>query len=137
MYERILAAVDESSVAERVLAAAQELATLSKGEVVVLHVWEGDPSKYKSCATTSYQDACHLVESAERTLISAGVRATGEVAANLYSQTAREIAGCARAHDVSVILIGSRHRGDLPALLTGSTAHKVVHMADCPVVVIP
>jgi nucleotide-binding universal stress UspA family protein len=36
MYERILAAVDESQTAERVLAAAQELATLSNGEVIVL-----------------------------------------------------------------------------------------------------
>jgi Universal stress protein family len=44
MYERVLVAVDESQIAARVLAAAQELARLSSGEVLVLHVWEGEPS---------------------------------------------------------------------------------------------
>ena len=33
MYERLLVAVDHSGISERVLAAAQELAQLSQGEV--------------------------------------------------------------------------------------------------------
>jgi nucleotide-binding universal stress UspA family protein len=36
-----------------------------------------------------------------------------------------------------VIVIGSRRRGDLAALVAGSTAHKVVHLADRPVVIVP
>jgi nucleotide-binding universal stress UspA family protein len=137
MYERILAAVDESQVAERVLAAARELAELSSGEVLVFHVWEGEPSRYKALTATSYEAARTMVETAEKNLVSAGVRARSEVAADLYSHTAREITGYAKACDVSVIVIGSRRRGDLTALLAGSTAHKVVHMADRPVVVVP
>ena len=38
MYERVLAAIDHSEVSERVLAAARDLALLSKGEVWVLHL---------------------------------------------------------------------------------------------------
>jgi nucleotide-binding universal stress UspA family protein len=137
MYERILAAVDESQVAERVLAAAGELAALSSGEVLVFHVWEGEPGKYKSSRVTSYEAAQVMVETAEEQLLSAGIKATSEVTANLYSHTAREITSYAKAHDVGVIVIGSRRRGDLTALIAGSTAHKVVHMADRPVVVVP
>jgi nucleotide-binding universal stress UspA family protein len=137
MYERILAAVDESEGAERVLAAARELAALSCGEVLVFHVWEGEPSRYKALTATSFHAACTMVETAEKILVSAGVRARSEVVADLYSHTAREITGYARACDAGVIVIGSRHRGELTALLAGSTAHKVVHMADCPVVVVP
>jgi len=137
MYERILAAVDESEIAERVLATAQELATLSKGEVLVLHVWEGKPAMHQSCTVTTYEEARMMVEKAERNLTSAGVRARSAVAANLYSHAAREITGYAREHDVSLIVIGSRRRGDLAALIAGSTAHKVVHLADRPVVVVP
>lgn len=48
MYERILVAIDDSEMAEQVLVAAQELATLSGGEVWVIHVREGDPSKHSS-----------------------------------------------------------------------------------------
>jgi len=137
MYERILAAVDDSKIAERVLAAAQELAALSGGEVLVLHVWEGEPARYKACLATSYEAAQTMVETAERHLISAGVKATSEVAADLYSHAAREITWYAKKHDVGVIVIGSRHRGNLTALVAGSTAHKVVHMADRPVIVVP
>jgi len=137
MYERILAAVDDSQNAERVLAAAQELAALSHGEVLVFHVWEGEPSRTKAGPATSFEAARVMVERAERKLVSAGIRARGEVAADLRSHTAREITGVARECDVSLIVIGSRHRGDLTALLAGSTAHRVVHMADRPVVVIP
>ncbi len=137
MYERILAAVDESETAERVLAAARELAALASGEVLVFHVWEGEPSKYKALTTTSYEAACTMVEKAKKSLASAGIRARSEVAANLYSHTAREITGYAKAYDAGVIVIGSRRRSDLTALLAGSTAHKVVHMADRPVVVVP
>ncbi len=136
MYEKILAAVDESLMAERVLAAAQELATAANGEVHVLHVWEAEPSVYKACTAFSYEDAHMMVKAATDKLSQAGIRATGEVAANLYSHTAREITAYAKAHDVGVIVIGSRRRSDLTALLGGSTSHKVVHLADRPVVVV-
>jgi nucleotide-binding universal stress UspA family protein len=78
-----------------------------------------------------------MVETAERHLIGAGIKATSEVVADLYSHTAREITSYAKAHGVGVIVIGSRRRGDLTALIAGSTAHKAVHMASCPVVVVP
>jgi len=40
MYEKLLVAVDHSKATERVLGAARELASLSKGEVWVLHLRE-------------------------------------------------------------------------------------------------
>ena len=40
MYERILVALDHSAVSERVLAAAKELASVSKAKVWVLHLRE-------------------------------------------------------------------------------------------------
>jgi nucleotide-binding universal stress UspA family protein len=56
MYEKILVAIDESPVAEQVLAAARELARLSGGEVRALHLRErcrghrhGLPGPWRSC----------------------------------------------------------------------------------------
>jgi nucleotide-binding universal stress UspA family protein len=137
MYERILAAVDESQTAERVLTAAKELATLSNGEVFILHVWEAEPSHSKSRTMPSYEDARIMVETAQKNLARAGIMAKSEIAPNLYSNAAREITWHAQAHDVDVIVIGSRRRGDLAALVAGSTAHKVLRTADRPVVVVP
>jgi nucleotide-binding universal stress UspA family protein len=42
----------------------------------------------------------------------------------------------AKAEDVNVIVMGSRGRGDLAGLVLGSTAHKVIHLADRPVLVV-
>jgi nucleotide-binding universal stress UspA family protein len=137
VYERILAAVDESHIAEHVLAAARELAAIANGEVFVLHVWEAEPSRSKAGTAMSYEDAHMMVKAAAEKLGAAGVRATGEVAANLYSNAAFEITNYARAQDAGVIIIGSRRRNDLTALVSGSTAHKVVQTGDRPVVVVP
>jgi nucleotide-binding universal stress UspA family protein len=42
----------------------------------------------------------------------------------------------AREHDVDVIVMGTRGLTDLTGLVLGSTAHKVIHLADRPVLVV-
>jgi nucleotide-binding universal stress UspA family protein len=49
---------------------------------------------------------------------------------------AREIADSAREHDAGTIVMGSKGHGDLAGLLLGSTAHKVIHLTDRPVLVV-
>jgi nucleotide-binding universal stress UspA family protein len=136
MYKRILAAIDDSEIAGRVLAAAQELAILSGGEVWVVHVREGDPSRSSTTAVRSSADAYAMMDAAVGQLANAGVTAYAEIDFNLCSYAAREIIYAAKAHNVGVIMIGSRSRGDLAGLLGGSTVHKVIHLADRPVVVV-
>jgi len=136
MYEKILAAIDESDVADRVLAATQELATLSGGEVWVIHAREREPSKFMVSATESTADAQAVVDAAVQKLAGSGLTVHGEVADTLYGYAAREIINYAKSNDVGVIVMGSRGLGDLAGLLVGSTAHKVIHLADRPVIVI-
>jgi nucleotide-binding universal stress UspA family protein len=40
------------------------------------------------------------------------------------------------ARDIDIIVMGSRGRSDLTSFILGSTAHKVMHLADRPVLVI-
>jgi nucleotide-binding universal stress UspA family protein len=117
MYERILVAIDDSAVSERVLAAAGELAGLSKAKVWVLHLRERELSRLGGVESDeSDSDATVAVNAAVKTLIEMGVDA--------------------QRHDVKVIVMGSRGRSDLAGLVLGSTAHKVIHLADRPVLVV-
>jgi nucleotide-binding universal stress UspA family protein len=137
MYEKILVAIDHSEVTERVLAAARELALLSKGEVWVLHLREREViPRMGLVATESDADIHAQVESAVASLTQAGISAHGEVRDTIFGHAAREIIDDAKEHDAGIILMGSRGRGDLTGLVLGSTAHKVIHLADQPVLVV-
>jgi len=138
MYERILAAIDHSDTTQRVLGAARELAQLSHGEVWVLHVREREPAG-KVAGIMNIElpgEAQQAVDAAVDELTRAGVKTFGEIRHTIYGYAAREIVDCAGEHDVGTIVMGSRGRGDLAGLLLGSTTHKVIHLADRPVLVV-
>jgi nucleotide-binding universal stress UspA family protein len=66
----------------------------------------------------------------------AGIKAQGVVRNTIYGYAAREVVDDAKNLDVGVVIMGSRGRGDLAGLALGSTAHKVIHLADRPVLVV-
>jgi nucleotide-binding universal stress UspA family protein len=137
MYEKLLVAVDHSEITERVLAAAEGLALLSSGEVLVLHLREREVMPRAGLiATETTDEAQQAVDAAVAELTGAGVKAQGIVRNTLYGYAAREIIAEAKAHDVGAIIMGSRGRSDLAGLVLGSTAHKVIHLADRPVLVV-
>jgi nucleotide-binding universal stress UspA family protein len=137
MYEKLLVAVDHSHATERVLSAARDLASLSNGEVWVLHLREREVMPRAGLIETeSTDEAQKEVEAAVEELTKAGIKAHGVVRSTIYGYAAREIVEDAKSRDVSVIIMGSRGRGDLAGLVLGSTAHKVIHLADRPVLVV-
>ena len=137
MYEKLLVAVDHSEITERVLAAARDLALLASAEVWVLHLREREiMPRAGLIATETIDEAQENVDAAVGELTEAGVKAHGIVRNTIYGYAAREIIAEARAEEVSAIIMGSRGRGDLAGLVLGSTAHKVIHLADRPVLVV-
>jgi nucleotide-binding universal stress UspA family protein len=138
MYEKILVAVDHSEVSARVLEAARGLASLSNGEVWVLHLREREPMAKTGLLTSteSSEEVEADLTAAVEVLTRAGIKASGEARDTLFGHAAREIVSDAQEHGVDVIVMGSRGRGDLAGLLLGSTAHKVIHLADRPVLVV-
>ena len=129
--------MDHSEISERVLAAARDLAALSKGEVWVVHLREREViPRMGLVATESDADAEAAVTAAVDALTAAGVRAHGEVRDTIFGHAAREIIQDAKEHEADIIVMGSRGRGDLAGLVLGSTAHKVIHLADRAVLVI-
>jgi nucleotide-binding universal stress UspA family protein len=137
MYEKLLVAIDHSKHSESVLGAARDLASLSGGEVWVLHLREREVMPRAGLIETeSSDDAQAQVDAAVAELTKAGIKAHGVVRSTIYGYAAREIIDDAKNLDVGVIVMGSRGRGDLAGLVLGSTAHKVIHLSDRPVLVI-
>jgi nucleotide-binding universal stress UspA family protein len=137
MYEKLLVAVDHSGATEKVLGAARDLAKLSDGEVWVIHLREREVMPRAGLmAMESGDEAQAQVDAAVEELTTAGIKAHGVVRNTIYGYAAREIVEDAKTLDVGVIVMGSRGRGDLAGLVLGSTAHKVIHLADRPVLVV-
>ena len=137
MYERLLVPIDHSAASEHVLAAAKELATLSKGEVWVMHLREREVMPRTGLVPTeSDHEAMEAVEAAVKMLTDAGLTAHGLVDDAVYGHAARYIVEAADEHDATVIVMGSRGRSDLAGLVLGSTAHKVIHLTHRPVLIV-
>ena len=138
MYDRILVAVDHSEMSDRAVRAARDLAVLSKGEVWVLHLREREMGAKTGVLRIdeTTDDANAQVAAAVEVFTEAGVKAHGEVRNTIFGYAAREIVNDAIEVDADVIVMGSRGRGDIAGLLLGSTAHKVIHLSDRPVLVV-
>jgi nucleotide-binding universal stress UspA family protein len=138
MYDKILVAVDHSEISDRAVLAARDLALLSEGEIWVLHLREREVAARTAMviADETVDEANASVAAIVDKLTAAGVKAHGEVRNTLFGYTGREILDDAIQHGVDVIVMGSHGRGDRAGLILGSTAHKVIHLADRPVLVV-
>jgi nucleotide-binding universal stress UspA family protein len=150
LFEHIVAAIDDDTIRRgRVIDATREIASALKATVVVAHVRElerpgpttGRPTTVVSSAATSapimLEDAAlarALVDEAVRTLEKDGVEASGVVREG-GGQTAKELLELAEESGADLIVVGDRgvHVTDL---LLGSVAHRIVHGAPCPVLLI-
>jgi nucleotide-binding universal stress UspA family protein len=138
VYDKILLAVDHSEMSDRAVTAARDLAVLSKGEVWVLHLREREMAAKTGVLVPdeTTDEANAKVAACVEALAQAGVKAHGEVRNTVFGYAAREIVNDAQEIGADVIVMGSRGRSDLAGLLLGSTAHKVIHLSDRPVLVV-
>ena len=99
MYKNLLVAVDHSEITERVLGAARDLASLSHGEVWVLHLREREVMPRAGLmARESPDEAQATVDAAVEELTAAGITARGEVRNTIFGYAAREIVADAIEH---------------------------------------
>jgi len=136
MFERILLAVDGSHHSGKAVLVAADLAFRYGGEVLVFHAREHELAWGVDVDVESPGEAMDLVDGIVRQLKDAGVNVRGEIARVPFGHTPRAILDVARDADVGLIVMGTRGLSDWNRLLMGSVAHKVVHLADVPVLVV-
>ena len=143
MTKNILLAVDAAShdPGRHVVAAAEmtrELARDSGDHVIVLHVHEFSVGRYGrirvDCGDGEGEAA---VEKVVSDLRAAGVSAEGEIGEASLGHVASVILAEAQRHDARLVVLGSSSRTDLPRMLLGSVAARLLHMATRPVLIVP
>jgi len=134
--KRIFLPVDGSEHSGRAISKTADVARLSGGEVRVFHFQEREPSKVGVATFETTAEAQQLVDDAISELGAAGVKVSGETRAGLSGEVAKTIVDEAGRFDADLIVMGSRGLSDFQALLLGSVAHKVVHYAHCPVLIV-
>lgn len=143
MFRSILAAIDGSAHASRALAEAADLARATGAKLTVLTsvpdiaAWTSIGAGYAGVSLQSLTDA---TEKEYRALLDDAAQRTGdgvEVAKVLvHGPAGPAIVDQVGAGGHDLVVMGSRGRGDVAALLLGSVSHHVVHAAPVAVLIV-
>ena len=134
----ILVAVDGSPHAIRAAEHATKLADLMGCDIILMHchrpfpVTLGEPY-FQNAINKIMRKVDELLEPYRRIYDRAGIRFTERI---LEGPPAKAILNVAGIEEVEMIVMGSRGRTDLEGLLLGSVTHRVLHSAQCPVLVV-
>jgi nucleotide-binding universal stress UspA family protein len=138
MFKTILLAVDGSEHAEKAAELAAQLAREGNDEIVVTHVTELMPSRFQVQPDLDFEFDKEVIELAKgyaADMEADGLKVRVELRHSQYGHIARIITNLAEDLDAGLIVMGSRGRSDLSALLLGSVAHKVLHLSRRPVLI--
>jgi nucleotide-binding universal stress UspA family protein len=143
MSKNILLAVDAAAhdPVRHVAAAAdmaRELSRDSGDHVVVLHVHEFATGRFGRIRVDCGDgEGEAVVDKIVADLQAAGVSAQGEIRETHVGHIAAAILHAAGDHEARLVVLGSSSRTDLPRLLLGSVASRLLHMATRPVLIVP
>ncbi len=138
----ILVAIDGSEAAKAAARLACELARATGDELLFVTAWRelrgdfGVPigKVAVDLAEIERGHAAEVLAEAKRE-----AEATGVAAETLsrHGDAAHEICLVARQRKPRMIVLGSHGQGTIGLVLFGSVAHRVVHQAPCPVLLVP
>ena len=143
MSKNILLAVDAAShdPARHVRAAADMTRDLSHDtgdHVIVLHVHEFATGRFGRIRVDCGDgEGEGVVDKIVADLQAAGISAEGEIRETKLGHIASAILHAAQDHDARLVVLGSSSRTDLPRVLLGSVASRLLHIATRPVLIVP
>jgi nucleotide-binding universal stress UspA family protein len=141
MFKKILWATDGSQAADQALGHVTELARGSGASVVVCHsvlTMVGAGAHGAPLALVEEDDIKSKLEAQVSELADGGIQATLElVRGDTFHGAAHDIVRVADAQGADVIVAGTRGHTALGGLLLGSVTQRLLHLAHCPVLVVP
>ena len=134
-FRKILLPVDGSDASRRAAELAGGLAKAGNGEIIILHSHKhiadfvGEPY-YQHMFDRLQRETRQLLAPLRERLEQAGIRHDVRV---LDGDPAGDACTVAEVEECDLIVMGSRGRSSASGLLLGSTSHKVLSRAPCPV----
>ncbi len=140
MFGKVMWATDGSDAADQALLLAKALAMEEGGDLIVAHCEEHAlPSKGGEAFPVHVdQDKLRAkIDHQVTELSKAGISATVQLTSTTVGGVAHAIADIASDNAVDVIVVGTRGLTPLGGLLLGSVTQRLLHIAPCPVLVVP
>ncbi len=137
MFEKLTVAVDSSAESDRAVDLARDIAKMSGGNVHLIHVVEHVHAAGRAGGfdVEDKENATASLDREEAVLKSAGVEYDITIVHAPVGHVAKEILAAAKAEDSDAIVMGSRGLAGIAAAALGSTAYKLLHIADRPVII--
>jgi nucleotide-binding universal stress UspA family protein len=139
MFKSIVWANDGSEAAQRALPLVKEMAQPGGTTITIVHVVERVEGS-GGVGPTRRVDEPQLqaeLERLARELEQDGFNATLFINADVGARPANEIIKQAREAGADLIVVGSHGHTIIGGLLLGSVAYRLLHVAPCPVLVVP
>jgi nucleotide-binding universal stress UspA family protein len=138
MFNTILLALDGSESAERAIPLAEELAQHDGGRIVVGHVRELLAGRGGTHTLNANEDELESSIRAQANRLSeSGIETSVEIATSVMGGPAHALAEMATREHADVIVAGTRGHAPVAGLLLGSVTQRLLHVAPCPVLVMP
>jgi nucleotide-binding universal stress UspA family protein len=140
MFKRVVWATDGSDDANQALPQAKTFAAESGGALLVVHCEEMTLPGKGGGSFPRNANEDELQEKIKRQvadLSNEGIQASFHMVKSQVGNAAHAIVELATAEQADVIVVGSRGHTVLVGLLVGSVPQRLLHIATCPVLVVP
>lgn len=138
MFKTIVVGDDGSRYGECATAQASSLARENGARLVLVHVTEiigGKGGSYP--VAVDEPDIRARLRQRVAELVNDGIDATYVQCTVQLGGPAHEIVAVARAEDADLVVVGSRGHSVVSSLVLGSVPLRLLHIAPCPVLVVP
>jgi nucleotide-binding universal stress UspA family protein len=136
MASTIVVALDGSEASERTIPVLRQLAAPGESRVEVVYVRELVVGRGAGPLRVNEDELIERVKSRAAELSEAGYDTHTHIETT-SGQPAHAIADVAKQANADLIVAGTRGHGPVAGLLLGSVTMRLLHVAPCPVVVVP
>ncbi len=140
MFKKIIWATDGSDSADRALDTVKSLASQEGASLVVVHSIEnlaGPGGRGAPELNADEDERQSKIATQVKDLAAAGVDANIRVVHGGATSAAHTLAKVAEEEAADLIVMGTRGHTILGGLLLGSVTQRLLHIAPCPVLVVP